>query len=73
MLHSLPVELLTELEIPVLAFQEANIDQINWAQSTGDLHFRTQGSRDGWVWGQASTEEIYGALRGCLPESELPS
>jgi len=69
MLPSLPVELLTQLEIPVLAFQEADVYEINRARSTGDLHFRNQGSRNDWVWVQAGMEEMYGALRGCLPQS----
>jgi len=67
MLRSLPVELLTQLEIPVLAFQEADVYEMHRARSTGDLHFRNQGSRNDWVWVQAGTEEMYGALRGLLP------
>jgi len=66
-LRSLPVELLTQLEIPVLAFQEADVYEIHHARSTGALHFRNQGSRNDWIWVQAGTEEIYGALRGRLP------
>jgi len=67
MLRSLPVELLTQLEIPVLAFQEADGYEIHCARSTGALHFRNQGSRNDWVWVQAATEEMYGALWGRLP------
>ena len=67
MLRSLPVELLTQLEIPVLAFHEADVYEIHHARSTGELHFRNQGSRNDWVWVQAGTEEMYGALRGRLP------
>ena len=67
MLRSLPVELLTQLEIPVLAFQEADVYEVHRVRSTGALHFRNQGSRNDWVWVQAGTEEIYGALRGRLP------
>ena len=66
MLLSLPVELVTQLEIPVLAFQEAAVYEINRAQCTGDLQFRNYGSRNDWVWVQAGTEAIYGALRGRL-------
>jgi len=66
MLRSLSVELLTQLEIPVLAFQEADVYEIHRARSTGALHFRNQGSRNDWVWVQAATEEKYGALRGRL-------
>jgi len=67
MLPSLPVDLLTQLEILVLAFQEADVYEIHPARSTGNLHFRNQGCRNDWVWVQACTEEMYGALRGCLP------
>ena len=66
-LRSLAVEPLTQLEIPVLAFQAADVYEIHRARSTGDLHFRTQGSRNDWVWVDAGTEEIYSALRGRLP------
>ena len=66
MLRSLPVELLTQLEIRVLAFQEADLYEIHCARSTGALQFRNQGSRNDWVWVQAATEEMYGALRGGL-------
>jgi len=38
-----------------------------FTRSTGDLHVRNQGSRNHWVWVQAGTEEMYGALRGGLP------
>jgi len=66
-LQSLPVELLTQLEIPVVAFQESDIYDIPRARCTGALHFRNQGSRHDWVWVQAGSEEMYGALRGRLP------
>jgi len=66
MLRSLPVELLTQVEIPVVAFQEADVDEIHHARSPGDLHFRHQGCRNDWVWLQAGTEEMCGALRGRL-------
>jgi len=66
-LRSLPIELLTQLEVPVLAFQEADIYEIHRARSTGTLHFRNQGSRNDLVWVQAGTEEMYGVLRGRLP------
>jgi len=36
------------------------------ARSTGTLHFRNHGSRNDWVWVEAGTEEMYGALRGRL-------
>ena len=58
MLRSLPVELLTQLEILVLAFQEADVNEIHRARSTRDLNFRNQGSRNDWVWVQAGMEEM---------------
>jgi len=66
-LRSLPIELLTQLEVPVLTFQGADVYEIYRARSTGTLHFRNQGSRNDWVCVQAGTEEMYGALRGRLP------
>jgi len=66
-LQLLPVELLTQLKIPVVAFQESDIYNIHHAQCTGALHFRNHGSRNDWVWDQAGSEEMYGALLGCLP------
>jgi len=62
MLRSLPIERLTQLEIPVLAFQEADIYEIHHERSTGDLHCRNQGSHNDWM----GTEEMYGVLRGRL-------
>jgi len=67
MLRSRPVELLTQLEIPLLAFQQADVYEIHRARSTGHLHLRNPCSRNHWVWVQAGTEEMYGALRGRLP------
>ena len=55
-LQSLPVRLLTQLEIPLLAFQEADVYEIHRARSTGTLHFRNQGSRHDRIWVQAGTE-----------------
>jgi len=65
--QSLPVELLTQLDIPVLAFQEAHVYEIHRARSTSALHLSNQGSHNDWVWVQAATEEMYGTLRGYLP------
>ena len=48
-LRSLPVELLTQLEVPVLAFQETDLYAIHRARCTGALDFRNQGSRNDWV------------------------
>jgi len=66
-LQSLPAEPLTQLEIPVVAFQESDVYDIHRARCTGALHFRNQGSRNDWVWVQAGFEEMYGVLRGRLP------
>ena len=66
-LRTLLVELLTQLEIPVLAFQESDVYEIHHVRCTGALHLRKQGNRNDWVWVQAGTEEMYGALRGRLP------
>ena len=49
-LLSLPVELLTQFEVPVLACQESDVYDIHLARCTGALHFRNQGSRNDWVW-----------------------
>ena len=70
-LRSLPVELLTQLEVPVLAFQETVVYNVHCARCTGALDFRNQGSRNNWVWVQAGDEEMYGALRGRLPAKLL--
>jgi len=67
MLQSVPIELLTQLEVPVLTFQEADGYKIHRARSTGPLHFRNKGSRKDWVSVQAGREEMYSALRGRLP------
>jgi len=66
-LRSPPTELLTQLEIPVLAFPEVDFYKIHHARFTHDLHFRNKGSRNDLVWVQACTEEMYHALRGRLP------
>ena len=66
-LQSLRVELLTQLEIPVVAFQESDIYDIHRARYTGALHFRNQGSRNDCVWVQGGSEEMYGALSSPLP------
>ena len=70
-LRSHPVEILTQLEVSVLAFQETDVYDIYRARCTGTLDFRTQGSRNDWVWVQAGDEEMYGALWGRLPAKLL--
>ena len=66
-LKSLPVELLTQPEIPVLALKVTEIYDIHRAQCTGALNFRNHRSRNDWVWVRARTEDMYGALRCRLP------
>jgi len=66
LLQLLPVELLTQLEIPVLAFQETDDYDIHRARCTGTHRFRNQESRNDWVWVQARSEDMHGALRGRL-------
>jgi len=66
-LESLPVKRLTQLEIPVLAFQETEIYNIQRGRCIGALNFRNHGSRNDWVLVLAGTEDMYGALQGRLP------
>jgi len=70
-LQLLRVELLKQLEIPVVAFQESDVYDIHRARCTGALHFRNQGCRNHWVWVQAGAEEMYGTLRGRLPAKRV--
>ena len=70
-LRWLSVELLAQLEVPVLAFQETDIYDIHPARCRGALDFRNQGSGNVWVWVQAGEEEMYGARRGRLPAKLL--
>jgi len=60
------VELLTQLEIPVLAFHESCVYDIHRARCTGARLFRNQTSRNDCVWIQAGGENVHGALRGRL-------
>ena len=66
-LQSLPVQVLTQLEIPVLALQDTDVHEIYCVRSTSALHLRNRRSRKDWIWIQAAMEEMYGALRGRLP------
>jgi len=59
-LESLPVELLMQLEIRVVAFQESDVYDIHRARCPGALHFRNQGSRNDWVWVQAGCNRLLG-------------
>ena len=58
--------LLTQLEIPVLAFQKSGVYDIHWARCTCARLFLNQTSRDDCVWIQAGGQNMYGALRGRL-------
>ena len=62
-----PVELLTPLDIRVVAFQESDVYDIHRAWCTGALHFRNHVSCNDWVWVHAGSGEMYGALRGRPP------
>jgi len=42
----LPVELLTQVEVPVLAFQETDVYDIHWARCTGTQRFPNQEGRN---------------------------
>ena len=66
-LRALPGELLTQLEILVLAFQKSGVYDIHRAQCTRSQLFCNQISRKDSVWIQAGGEHIYGVLRGRLP------
>ena len=66
-LRSLPVELLTQIEFPIPAFQETNIYDIQRERCTGAPDFKNQGCRNNWVWVKAGDEEMYGAQSGRLP------
>jgi hypothetical protein len=66
-LATLPFELLTQLEIPVPAFQESEVYDIHRARCTGAGLFRNQTSRNDCVLICTAGEEMYGALRGRLP------
>ena len=70
-LRSLPVELMTTLEIPVLAFQETDVYNIHRARYTGTRLFCNQASRNNCVWIQVGGEQMYGALSGRLPAKLL--
>jgi len=65
-LPALLVELLTILEILVLAFLESGVYNIYRARCTGARLFRNQTCRNDCVWIQAGGENMYGALRGRL-------
>ena len=70
-LRSLPVDLLKQLEVPVLAFLETDGYEIHRARCTCALDFRNQQSRNNSVCVKARDKEMYGALRGRLPAKLL--
>jgi len=53
-LQLLPVELLTQLEIPVLVFHETDVYDIHRARCTGSHRFQNQERQNQCVWVQAS-------------------
>ena len=61
-LRTLPIELLTQLKIPVLAFQESDIYNIHRTRCTGSGVFRNYASWNDCVWNQTADEDMYGAL-----------
>jgi len=65
--RALPVELLTQLDILVLAFQQSGVYDIHRARRTGARLFPNQTSRNDCVWIPAGGENTYGALKGRLP------
>ena len=66
-METMPMEQFSQLEIPVLAFQETDVYDIHRARTTGERSFRNSGSRNDWVWVALGTTNEYGALRGKLP------
>jgi len=65
-LHSLPIELLTQPEIPILAFQESDVYEIYRAWCTGSGLFCNHVSHNDCVWIQTADQDMYGTLRGHL-------
>jgi hypothetical protein len=62
-----PVEQFTQLEIPILTFQETDCYDMHRARCTGKCPFRNGGNRNDWVWVAVGMEDQYGVLRGHLP------
>jgi len=60
-----PLNLLTQLEILVWHPRKAMF-MTSIKGCTGTYQFRNQESWNDWVWVQAASEEVYGALRACL-------
>jgi len=61
------LELLTQLEIAVLAFSELGVYDTHSAGYKGARLFRNETHRNDGIWRQAGVENMYGALRGLLP------
>ena len=70
-IRSLSVELLTQPQVPVLAFEEIDVYDIHRARCTGAPDFRNHGSRNDWVCVQAGGEHMYNKLRAGLPAKLL--
>jgi len=71
-LKLLPVELLRQLGIAVLAFQETDVYDIDRARCTATDQFRNQEFRNDWGWVQAGSVEMYPTLRGHLTAKLVP-
>ena len=63
-LRLLPLEYLTQLEILVPDFQETDVFLIQRAHRTGKMSFRRVGTRNEWVWIEASIADTCGNLFG---------
>ena len=67
-LQTLPIKLLSQLEIPVLVFQESDVYDLQMAGCTGSGLFRNDTSRNVFVWIQTTDKDMYRMLRGRLPQ-----
>jgi hypothetical protein len=63
----MPVEQFGQLEIPVPAFQESDLYDVQHARTTGKRSFRNGASRNDWVWVVVGSKTDFGVLRGQLP------
>ena len=65
-LRTLPLELLTELEITVVAFQKSYVYNMHRARCAGSGLFHNHVSRINCAWILTADEDIYGVLRAHL-------
>jgi hypothetical protein len=66
-LSIMPVEHISQLQIPVLGFQETDIYDTHHAGNTCKKSFRNVGSLNDWVRVRVSTTDKFGVLSGQLP------